>query len=206
MSLDIDALGRDYDLHLLTAVPSALNFLPSAALAAQFQAMTGQRRALCFTVIVPMQAVTVRKGHVGVAQTDREDRTARMAMVLVCLHVAPEIAVRGPDVILEQLANMAKVGLQPIHQLSVPFARRPEGGTTPAGFYREAVYEGGAELYVSIATHTPVEIPGEAAHAVARATRGVPIDIVTAIAITAEPPLQQSGLRLPAAWESCTIH
>ena len=28
----------------------------------------------------------------------------------------------------------------------------------------------------------------------------------TAIAITAEPPLQQSGLRLPAAWESCTIH
>ncbi|HEX6978346.1 MAG TPA: hypothetical protein VF342_03525 [Alphaproteobacteria bacterium] len=210
MSLHIDAFGRDYDLHLLMAVPSTLNLFPSAALANQFQAMARQRRALCFTVIVPAQAAAVHNGHAGIGRTDREDRRASTATgtaaVLVCLHVAPEIAVRGPGVIIEQLANMAKADLRPVHQLSAPFGTRPEDAMTSAGFYREAVYEGGAELYVSITTHTPVEIPAEAADTVARATRGFSIDMVTTIAITAEPPLQRSGLWRSAAPESRTIH
>lgn len=172
-------LDQDYDRRLLEALPSALNLFPSAALAAQFAEMAKQKRALCFTVIIPTSDFNAA-GH-----RPASGAGAATAAVLVCFHVAPILAERGPTSLLKAIEEAAQHSLAPLHQVSVPVGRNHDGS---GGFYREAVYEGDDDVYIAVVTHSPAEIPPESAEIVAQATRGTPVDIVTTVAVTPERP------------------
>lgn len=173
-------LDEDYDRRLLKALPSALGLFPSAALAAQFAEMAKQKRALCFTVIVPTRDLATGK------RPSAEPTSPATAAVLVCFHVAPALAERGPALLLKSLEGAVRRGPAPVHRVSIPIARGYGG--TDSGFYREAVYEGDDDVFIAVVTHSPVEIPPETAEIVARATRGTAVDVVTTVAVTPERP------------------
>lgn len=193
-------LDRDYDARLLSALPGALGLFPRAALSAQFAEMAKQRRALCFTLIVPSKetAATNPSGSASAHPVRRH------VAVLVCLHVTPAFAAHGPAALVDLLNQAARRGLEPIHQFSGPIARLAAGNEP--SFYREAVYAADAELYVAITTHSPVEIPPETAEIVEQVTRGAPVDMVTTVSITADPPDRPRAAQLDAGALRPTIH
>jgi hypothetical protein len=166
--IDID---RTYDLHVLAAIGPTLGLFDRRALEVQLGAMAKQRRAICFTVMSP-----VRKHAAGDGPLKRG-----IATVLVCLHVAPELARRGVDALLDIMAGTVEAEAEPVHEIVVPIsnATRLDAG----GAYREAVYADGP-VAVAVTTHTSVELPAETLAAVAAATQGAAVDIVTTVAIT----------------------
>lgn len=179
-------LDRNYDLQLLSALPGALSRFSRAELETQLVEMSTCRRALCFTLMAPLRHPAAANGAVGAA-----DRS--VGVVLVCLHVAPEIAAGGLGVLLETLSEAAAADAAPLHELAAPLCR--VGDRRDAGFYREAIYEGAAESYIAITTHSPAEIPPEAAATVAQVTKGGPVDVVTTIAVAARRPDAALALR-----------
>lgn len=172
-------LDSSYDLRVLSALPDTLALFPQRELEAQLEDMTRQRRAICFTLIA-----RVRRAGTG-AHAAKPDGAGSTAVVLVCLHVAPELAIRGFAALLTTLRRTATLDAVPMHEIAAPLTRA--GHSETIGCYREAVY-GDEDAYVAITTHTPAEIPPEAATAVAAATRGGPVDIVTTVAVTPYRP------------------
>ena len=73
-----------------------------------------------------------------------------------------------------------------------------------AGFYREAVYAE-ADVSVALTTHAPVELPAETRAAVAAATQGASVDVVTTISITPWRPQLAAKLQAERAARS-TLH
>lgn len=179
------ALDRDYDRHLLAALPNALTLFPTAALEAQLTEMAKRMRALCFTLIVPTNGASAPR-----LSDDFQGRAAgekqKTAAVLICLHVAPDLAVRGTRRLLDILARAARRASEPVHQLSAPFMR--PGDVDMAGMYREAVYEGDEGCFIAMTSHAPAKIPPEAAETVAQATRGMAVDAITTVAVTGDRP------------------
>lgn len=158
------ALDRAYDLRVLAAIPPTLGLFAPGQLEAQLRQMAAQRRAICFTVLTPI--------------TKRAAR-ATIATVLVCLHVAPELAGRGAASLLAVLDRTAEAEAEPIHEMAAPAAHSDHAEQ----FYREAIYLDGAAS-VSVTTHPPSYLPAETIDAVAAATQGTAVDIVTTVAIT----------------------
>lgn len=165
------AIDRAYDLRVLASVPATLALFAPGALDAQLRGMTAQRRAICFTILSPVRK---RAAHDDAAAHE-------IATVLVCLHVAPEVAVQGAHALASIMTRAAGAEAEPVHEIEASLA---DGGRSrAAGFYREAVYTE-SDISVAITTHTPVELPPETLAAVAAATQGTAVDIVTTIAIT----------------------
>ena len=125
--------------------------------------------------MAPVRTLGTRQGSGG----------RSIATVLVCLHVAPELAARGLAPLMATLRRTAALECDPTHELAAPLTRL--GHAQSACFYHEAVYSD-EDAYIAITTHTPAEIPAEAAAAVAAATRGTPVDIVTTVAVTPYRP------------------
>jgi hypothetical protein len=157
------AIDRAYDLRVLAAIPPTLGLFAPGALQAQLRQMAVQRRAICFTIMAPV--------------AKREMRAA-IATVLVCLHVAPELAGCGVEPLLAVLDRTAEAEAEPIHEMAAPVVRDQADG-----FYREAVYLDGVAS-VAVTTHSPACLPAETVEAVAAAIEGASIDIVTTVAIT----------------------
>lgn len=177
------ALDRAYDLRVLAAIPPTLGLFAPGALEAQLRQMVAQRRAICFTIMAPVAKRAMRPS---------------IATVLVCLHVAPELAGRGAAPLLAALDRTVEAESEPIHEMAAPVV-----GGQIGGFYREAVYLDGTES-VSVTTHSPACLPAETVAAVAAAIEGASVDIVTTVAITPWRPRfagQQAGR--PAA---ITLH
>jgi hypothetical protein len=170
--IDID---RAYDLHVLAAIGPTLGLFDRRALEVQLGAMAKQRRAICFTVMSP-----VRKHGAGDGQSTRE-----IATVLVCLHVAPELARLGVGALLDIMARAVEAEAEPVHEIVAPISKTTR--LNAGGAYREAVYADGP-VSVAVTTHTPVELPAETLAAVAAATQGAAVDIVTTVAITPRHP------------------
>lgn len=177
--MDID---RAFDLRVLAAIPPTLGLFAPGSLEAQLREMARQRRAICFTVISPIET---RRHPMGAAG-------GRIATVLVCLHVAPELATCGVDLLTEVMKRTVESDPNPVHELSTPFAHI--GGNASNGCYREAVYAD-RDVSVAVTTHTPVELPAETRDAVAVVTRGAAVDIVTTIAVTPWRSKHAAGLR-----------
>jgi hypothetical protein len=185
-------LDRSYDLRVLGALPSTLAMFAASDLELQLGQMAKQRRAICFTLMAPVHERGAGRGGADCS----------IATVLVCLHVAPELAARGLDQLLATLKRTAKSDADPAHELAAPLTQPDDARRV--GFYREAVY-GEDDAYIAITTHTPAEIPAELADTVAAATKGVAIDILTTVAVTPHRPLTaKAPHRRPAA--SRTLH
>lgn len=172
------ALDREYDLRLLSALPGTLRLFSRADLELQLADMSKRRRALCFTLMAPIRPPR-KAGPIGANHTADGDRS--VAVVLVCLHVAPELAAHGLETLLETLTQAGMSDAAPLHELAAPLSR--VGDRRDVGFYREAIYESAADSYVAMTTHTPAEIPPEAAATVAQVTKGTPVDVVTTVAV-----------------------
>jgi hypothetical protein len=186
------AVDRDYDLRVLAAIAPTLGLFDSRSLEVQLRAMSQQRRAICFTVMSPVRK---RSPH-------RDSPAMGIATVLVCLHVAPELAKRGPEALMARVTRAAAADAKPVHEVVAPIshATRVDAG----GIYREAVYLDG-DVTLALTTHTPVALRPETAAAVAAATQGAAIDIVTTVAIT--PAMYSStGARRAAAPARPTLH
>jgi hypothetical protein len=185
-------LDRSYDLRVLAALPNTLAMFAAHELETQLEQMARQRRAICFTLMAPVRMLGAR-----------EEAERSVATVLVCLHVAPELAARGLAPLMTTLQRTATQDADPAHELAAPLTR--PGHAQCTGFYREAIY-GEDDAYVTITTHTPAEIPAEAAAAVAAATRGAPVDIVTTVALTPHRPAAAQAIahRRPSA--APTLH
>lgn len=175
-------LDRSYDLRVLGALPSTLAMFAARDLEIQLEHMAKARRAICFTLMAPVRHLGARHG--GAARS--------IATVLVCLHVAPELAVRGLAPLMATLKRTATLDADPRHELAAPLTR--PGHAQSVGFYREAVY-GDDDAYVAVTTHTPAEIPAEAAAVVAAATKGAAVDIVTTVAVTPYRPAAAQAIR-----------
>jgi hypothetical protein len=160
------ALDRAYDLRVLAAIPPTLGLFAPGQLEMQLRQMAAQRRAICFTILAPV--------------TKREAR-ATMATVLVCLHVAPELAAHGVASLLAVLDRAAEAEAEPIHEMAAPAAYADADHAKQ--FYREAIYLDGAAS-VSVTTHPPSYLPAETVDAVAAVMQGTAVDIVTTVAIT----------------------
>jgi hypothetical protein len=119
-------IDRAYDLRVPAALPPTLGLFAQAALRAQLHEMSKQRRAICFTLMTPV-------AHQAPLETG--EAAARVATILVCLHIAPVLANEGLEAVLGIVSQVAGVEGDPIHQLGTPVA---EAGTTGTGFYREA--------------------------------------------------------------------
>jgi hypothetical protein len=159
------AIDRAYDLRVLAAIPPTLGLFSPGAIEAQLRQMTAERRALCFTIMSP-----VRKQPLHGETADHA-----IATILICLHVAPELASHGASALNRIMTRAAESGAEPVHELAAPL--------DSAVLYREAVYAD-ADVSVALTTHTPVELPAETRAAVAVATQGAPVDVVTTISIT----------------------
>jgi hypothetical protein len=191
------ALDRDYDHHLLAALPNALALFPAAALDAQLEEMAKRVCALCFTLIVPASGASASCLS-GELQDRAANRTQKTAAILICLHVAPDLAARGTRRLLDTLSRAARGASEPVHHLSAPFTRPGDLGM--AGMYREAVYEGDEGCFIAMTSHAPAEIPPEAAETVAQATRGMAVDAITTVAVTSDRPQRLTTRRpLPLA-------
>jgi hypothetical protein len=177
---------RSYDLRVLSALPSTLGMFSASALEAQLEDMSRQRRAICFTLMAPVRNLGPQERHESANAADE------IAVVLICLHVAPELAARGRTSLLRTLERTVALDCDPIHEITAPMTRA--GHAQCVGFYREAVY-GEADAYVAITTHAPAEIPPEAMAAVAAATKGSAVDIVTTVAVTPFRPEAAAALR-----------
>lgn len=177
--MDID---RAFDLRVLSAIPSTLGLFAPSSLEAQLRDMSRQRRAICFTIISPVET---RRRASGVA-------AGTIATILVCLHVAPELATCGIDLVTSIMKRTVESDADPVHELSAPFTRA--GSDATCGYYREAVYAD-CDISVAVTTHTPVELPAETRDAVAAVTRGAAVDIVTTIAVTPWRSKHAAGLR-----------
>jgi hypothetical protein len=186
-------LDRSYDLRVLGALPSTLEMFAARDLEMQLEQMAKERRAICFTLMAPVR--TLGTGHGGGNRS--------IATVLVCLHVAPELATCGLASLMATLKRTAALDAGPTHELAAPLTR--PGHAQSAGFYREAVYADD-DAYVAITTHTPAEIPAEAAAAVAAATRGTAVDIVTTVAVTPYRPAAAQAIRHRRPPVSPTLH
>jgi hypothetical protein len=186
-------LDRSYDLRVLTALPSTLAMFAAGDLEMQLGLMAKERRAICFTLMAPVR-------HLGPAQGGA-DRS--IATVLVCLHVAPELAARGLAPLMAILERTAALDADPAHELAAPLTRA--GHAQSVGYYREAVY-GGDDAYIAITTHTPAEIPAEAAAAVAAATRGTAVDVITTVAVTPYRPAAVQAIRHRQPQPHPTLH
>jgi hypothetical protein len=179
------ALDRAYDLRVLAAIPPTLGLFAPGALEAQLRQMAAQRRAICFTIMAPV--------------AKREAR-ATIATVLVCLHIAPELASGGVEPLLAVLDRTAGAEAQPIHEMAAPAAHSDHAEQ----FYREAIYlDGGAS--VSVTTHAPSCLPAETVEAVAAVMQGAAVDIVTTVAITPWRPRLAAGLHAGQT-ASTTLH
>lgn len=187
--IDID---RAYDLRLLAALPSTLDLFARGTLQAQLDDMAAHRRAICFTLMAPV----VRQ-----AMQDTKRGEPEVATVLVCLHVAPDVAAAGLEALLKIVSRAAASVGNPIHQATAPLA----GGRSGAGQYREAVYLV-ADASIAITTHTPVQLPVETLAAVAPVTAGAAVDIVTTVAITRWHPESVAALREGMATPRPTLH
>jgi hypothetical protein len=186
-------LDRSYDLRVLEALPSTLAMFAASDLEIQLEHMARERRAICFTLMAPVRSLGARPGL----------RSRSIATVLVCLHVAPELAGRGVAPLMATLKRAAALDTDPVHELGAPLTR--PGHAQSTGFYREAVY-GDEDAYVAITTHTPADIPAEAEAAVAAATRGTPVDIVTTVAVTPYRPAAAQAVRLRRPPTRPTLH
>jgi hypothetical protein len=186
-------LDRSYDLRVLGALPGTLAMFAANELELQLEQMAKQRRAICFTLMAPVRHLGARRGS----------GHHSIATVLVCLHVAPELATRGLAPLVATLKRTAALDADPTHELAAPLTR--PGHAQSVGYYREAVY-GDEAAYVAITTHTPAEIPAEAAAAVAAATKGVAVDIVTTVAVTAHRPATVQAIRHRRPAASPTLH
>lgn len=175
-------LDRSYDLRVLGALPSTLAMFAERDLEVQLEQMAKERRAICFMLMAPVRTLGTRQ----------DDGGRSIATVLVCLHVAPELATRGLAPLMATLKRTAASDTDPTHELAAPLTR--PGHAQSTGFYREAVY-GDEYAYVAITTHTPAEIPAEAAAAVAAATKGAPVDIVTTVSVTPYRPAAAQAIR-----------
>lgn len=183
------AIDRAYDRRVLAAVPSTLGLFAPGALEAQLRQMSAQRRAICFTIMAPV-------AKPGARQADS------IATVLVCLHVAPELAGRGVHALLDVLHRTVEAASDPVHEIAAPASR--DGRVAAAGFYREAVYQD-ADASVAVTTHTPVHLPAETMEAVAAVTQGAAVEIVTTIAIAPWRPELATRLRADRS-ASRTLH
>jgi hypothetical protein len=176
---DIIDIDRAFDQRVLAAVPSTLALFAPQSLETHLRDMARQRRALCFTLMLPVR--------------ERGTTAMRLATALACLHVAPALASRGIEAIAEIMRRTAESDAAPVHEFCAPAAQTaPQHGEA---HYREAIY---AETDISIAltTCTPVELPAETLAAVEAVIQGAHIDIVTTIAITPwHPDLAESALR-----------
>jgi hypothetical protein len=192
-------LDRSYDQRLLTALPETLRLFARDDLQAQIAAMSLQRRAICFTLMAPVRMMGSRETHEG-----RRSGGESVAVVLVCLHISPDIASRGVQPVMTMIERAAAQPAVPLHEMAAPMTR--PGHAQTAGYYREAIYPGDADCYVAITTHAPADIPPEAAAAVSQATKGGPVDMVTTVAISPYQPEIAAALqqRRPAA--PPTIH
>ena len=170
--IDVD---RAYDLHVLAAIPPTLGLFDPRSLEVQLRAMAQQRRAICFTVMSPVRKHSLQ----------RESSTHGIATVLVCLHVAPELARLGVDALMGVMTRAVEAEAKPIHEIVAPISHATR--VDACGAYREAVYADG-DISLAITTHTPVKLPPETMEAVAAATQGVAVDIVTTVAITPSRP------------------
>jgi hypothetical protein len=179
-------IDRAYDLRVLAAIPPTLGLFAPGALEAQLRQMMTERRALCFTIMSP---VCKRAPHGETA-----DRA--IATILVCLHVAPELASHGAAALNHIMTRTAESRVEPVHELAAPLDR--------AGFYREAVYTD-SDVSVALTTHAPVELPAETHAAVAVATQGASVDVVTTIAVTPWRPQLAAKLQAERAARS-TLH
>jgi hypothetical protein len=191
-------LDRAYDQRLLDALPGTLKLFARADLQAQLAEMSRHRRAICFTLMAPVRMMG--ETHAAATGAQRES----VAVVLVCLHVSPEFAARGVEPLFAVIGSAAVQGTEPLHEMAAPMTRVGHAQTT--GFYREAIYPGDAECYVAMTTHAPAEIPPEAAAAVAQATKGEPVDVVTTVAITPYRPEVAAALRQRRPAAQPTIH
>jgi hypothetical protein len=184
-------IDRAYDLRVLAALPPTLGLFTQAALQAQLYEMSKQRRAICFTLMTPV-------AH----QAWPAKAAARVATVLVCLHIAPALANEGLEAVLRIVSQAAGVEGDPIHQLGAPVA---EAGMTRAGFYREAIYVE-ADVTIALTTHTPPKLPAEAMHAVAAVVNGTAIDAVTTVAIAPREHGRVTASFARAAAARSTLH
>lgn len=192
-------LDRAYDRHLLSALPSTLKLFAHADLKAQLAAMAQRRRAICFTLMAP-----VRPMGTSDIRSAGEVRTGSVAVVLVCLHVSPDIAARGVQPLMATIESAVAQDADPLHEIAVPLTRADHARA--AGFYREAIYPGDDACYVAMTTHAPANIPPEAAAAVAEATKGGPVDIVTTVAIAPYQAEIAAALKQRSPTTSPTIH
>jgi hypothetical protein len=192
-------LDRNYDQRLLNALPGTLKTFARNDLQAQIAAMSLQRRAICFTLMAP-----VRLMGESVKRQTGEARTESVAVVLVCLHISPDIASRGVQPVMAMIEHAAAQEAEPLHEMAAPLTR--PGHAQTAGFYREAIYPGNDECYVAMTTHAPADIPPEAAAAVAQATKGGPVDVVTTVAISPYQPEIAAALQQRRPASPPTIH
>lgn len=186
-------LDRSYDLRVLGALPSTLAMFSAKDLEIQLEQMAKERRAICFTLMAPVQTIGPLQGSGERA----------IATVLVCLHVAPELAMRGLGALMAILKRAAVLDTDPTHELAAPLTRPDRGQSV--GFYREAIY-GNEDAYVAVTTHTPADIPAEAAAAVALAAKGAPVDIVTTVAVTPYRPAMAQSSRHQRPTVRPTVH
>ena len=190
-------LDRAYDQRLLNALPSTLKLFARNDLQAQLAAMSLQRRAICFTLMAPVRLMGERR---PASSPSRES----VAVVLVCLHVSPDLAARGVQPVMAVIETVAAQAAEPLHEMAAPLTRAGHIQTT--GFYREAIYPGDDECYVAMTTHAPADIPPEAAAAVAQATKGGPVDVVTTVAITPYQPEIAAALKHRRPSARPTLH
>jgi hypothetical protein len=179
------AIDRAYDLRLLAAIPPTLSLFTPDALEAQLEQMAAQRRAICFTVMAP----------VATMPGDAPD----IATVLVCLHVAPELAGRGVRALLHILNRTTGTAGDPIHEMAAPASP-----SRADAFYREAVYLE-SDASVTVTTHSPAYLPAETQQAVAAVTHGAAVGIVTTVAIAPWRPELAARLHADRA-ASTTLH
>lgn len=180
------AIDRAYDLRVLAAIPPTLGLFSPGAIETQLRQMTTERRALCFTIMSP-----VRKRALHGETADHA-----IATILICLHVAPELASHGASALNRIMTRAAESDAEPVHELAAPLDR--------AGFYREAVYAE-ADVSVTLTTHAPVELPPETRAAVAVATQGASVDVVTTVSITRGRPQLAAKLQAERSARS-TLH
>ena len=196
MVVDLD---RTYDRRLLNALPSTLKLFAHADLKAQLAAMSQRHRAICFTLIAPVRLMSPDD-----MRSSSEAKAESVAVVLVCLHVSPEIAARGVQPLMAMIESVAARYADPLHEIAAPLARADHAGSV--GLYREAIYPGDDACYVAMTSHAPADIPPEAAAAVAEATKGAPVDIVTTVAIAPYRPEIAAALKQHGPAARPTIH
>src|SRR5690606_17290500 len=106
------------DQRLLSALPGTLKLFAREDLRVQLAAMSRRRRAICFTLMAP-----VRLMDGGERRSSGKARAESVAVVLVCLHVSPELAARGVPALMTVVESAAAQSAEPLHEMAAPLTR-----------------------------------------------------------------------------------